>query len=104
MAASCVMSAAKINAGGIVVIGDKTGDITRLVSKYRPHMPILMIADTVKVAKQLTIHRSVYPTMLPHAQAMSAAVKQGLMDKGDVVVVLNAAGANGIEMTISQVA
>lgn len=89
MAASCVLAASKIDAGGIVVIGDLSGDVTRLISKYRPNMPILAVMSSLKVARQLAIHRSVYPTMLPYHKAMGAAVKQGLIESKDNVIVVN---------------
>jgi hypothetical protein len=89
MAASCVLAATKINAGGIVVLGDKTGDVTRLISKYRPNMPVLVILDSSKVARQLNIHRSVYSTLLPQSKALSAAVEQGLFENKDTIVVVN---------------
>jgi pyruvate kinase len=103
MAASCVFSAEKINAGGIVVVGDASGDVTRLLSKYRPSMPVLVVLDSVKVAKQLNIHRSVFPTLLPYDKAIPAAIEQGLFDKRDHFIFVNAGGANGIEMSINQV-
>lgn len=89
MAASCVLAANKLSAGGIVVINDTTGDVTRLISKYRPSIPVLAIVDNVKVARQLTIHRSVYPTLLPQHKAMAAAVEEGLLDSKDNVIIVN---------------
>lgn len=137
MAASCVLAALKLDAGGIVVVNDASGDVTRLISKYRPSIPVLAVVDSVKVARQLSLHRSVYPTMLPHHKALSAAVEQGLLENKDNVVVVNvslllllplcfwtvlyyvaicphdffifflcffqASGANGIEMSVSQI-
>jgi pyruvate kinase len=94
MAASCVLAATKINAGGIVVLGDKTGDVTRLISKYRPNMPVLVILDSSKVARQLNIHRSVYSTLLPQSKALSAAVEQGLFENKDTIVVVNVSVKN----------
>lgn len=104
MAASAVFTAEKINAGSIIVSGDETGDITRLVSKYRPSMPIVSILSSVKVARQLTIHRGVYPTNLPVGEAMAGALHQGIFAPSDQLVFLmcGVTGPTGIEMAVAK--
>lgn len=85
--------------------GDWRGDLARLVAKYRPSVPVLALlaADSrgARVSRQLSLHRGVFPTLLPYADALPAAVAQGLLKAGDQVVVV--AAAPGLAMSVVEV-
>ena len=104
MAASAVFTAEKLQAGAIVVKGDASGDFARLVAKYRPSMPVLTLLDPslhgAKVARQLSVHRGVFPTLLSHAEALPAAAQQKLVEDGDEVVVVYTSPAHGLSMSV----
>jgi pyruvate kinase len=107
MAASAVFTSEKLAAGCIVVKGDDSGDVSRLVSKYRPSSPILLVLDGVKhgqkVARQTSLHRGVFPTLLNEAQALAAAKEQGLFEAGDDLVSITVHPASGsIGMSIDK--
>ncbi len=50
------------------------------------------------MARQLSIHRAVYPTVLPFDAALAAAAKQGLFAAGQQIVVLDAAAAPALAL------
>ena len=103
MAASAVFTSEKLSATMIVVNG-KYGNMARLVSKFRPSVPILALVDNARVARQLSIHRGVYPTLLSEAEALPAAVSMGMCKPGDQVVNLVVNSEDGIlSMSIGNV-
>jgi pyruvate kinase len=83
-------------------LGDWSGDLARLVAKYRPSMPVLTLLAAEKhgarVSRQLSLHRGIFPTLLPYADALPAAVEQGLLKAGDQVVVV--AADKGLNMSV----
>mmetsp|Transcript_60566 Transcript_60566/g.118742 ORF Transcript_60566/g.118742 Transcript_60566/m.118742 type:complete len:514 (+) Transcript_60566:50-1591(+) len=108
-AASAVFTSEKLGAGCIVLNGDVTGDVARLVSKYRPSAPVLLLLDGAehadKVARQTSLHRGVFPTLLPKQEALAAAKEQGLFSAGDDLVTITVgASGGGIDMGIEKAA
>jgi len=82
--------------------GDWTGDVARLVAKYRPSMPVLTLLSPEKhgarVSRQLSLHRGVFPTLLSYDEALPAAVAQGLLTGNDQMVVV--AADKGLTMSV----
>jgi len=63
VAASCVEMALNLQAPGIIIVAT-TGNTARLVSKFRPPVPILVICFDDRVARQLCCHRGVFPLVI----------------------------------------
>ena len=102
MAAAAVFMSKKLGASMILVEG-KFGNMARLVSKFRPSVPILSVVESPRIARQLSIHRAVFPTTLSVEDAISAAKKQGLCQSSDEVVKVQVDSAKGVmEMSIIQ--
>ena len=82
--------------------GDWTGDVARLIAKYRPSMPVLTVLSPEKhgarVSRQLSLHRGVFPTLLPYDDALPAAALQGLLTEDDQMVVV--AVDQGLAMSV----
>ena len=100
LAASAVFTAEKLGAGCLVVKGDASGDLSRLVAKYRPSMPILALVNSAKVARQLSIHRGVFPTLLPYHKALPASAAQGLLKPGDELVMVEVGPNDALDLSI----
>ena len=101
VAASAVFGAEKLGAGLIVVRGDASGDLSRLVAKFRPSMPVVALVGSAKAARQLSIHRGVFPTLLALEEALPAAKAQGLIEAGDAVVTVEQGPAGELSMAFS---
>jgi len=63
IASSSVKTSWDLQAGLIVALSS-SGNTARLVSKYRPHCPILCIVTEDRVARQLLVARGVYPYLV----------------------------------------
>ena len=99
MASSAVQTAGDVNARAIVCL-TATGGLARLLAKYRPDVPVLCYTDSVKVARQLQLHRACFPvlsesgldypsTSVPKdshspGDSITSAVALGLLKKGEV--------------------
>jgi pyruvate kinase len=79
----------------LVVAGD--GTLPRLVAAYRPNVPIVTFCPSAKMARQLIMHRGVYPVvglngvseaMLTHS-AIKEAKNMGFIDAGDSVCIVS---------------
>jgi pyruvate kinase len=77
IASSAVKSSWDINAGLIIVLSD-TGNTVRLVSKYRPHTPILCITSTPKTARQVLVSRSTVALLVESMHNSDDQVKRGV--------------------------
>jgi pyruvate kinase len=85
----------------LIVALSKSGKTARLVSKYRPHCPILAITCERRVASTLLITRGVNPYLVEEISGVEVtaekgihrAVEAGLLDNGDFVIVTS--GAHG---------
>lgn len=105
-AAACEL-AEEVGAGGIVVVEPplqdllsprlSQGALTRAVSQggeARPMVPIISIASSLKVCRQLGISRGVYPVHASSAprspaEAAAEAVAAQLVPAGETLVVLS---------------
>ena len=60
------------------------------------------------MARQLSIHRGVYPTLLPYHKALAAATAQGLFKSGDQLIMAEATrdegNGDGLDMAIIKAA
>lgn len=68
---SCAMSAVRasldLNAAAIFVLST-SGDSARLISKYRPVCPIIMITRNASASRYAHLYRGVYPFLFPEAK------------------------------------
>jgi pyruvate kinase len=95
VAMSAVMSAEARRATAIIVLTLK-GYLPKLISAYRPNVPIVAFCPHEKMARQLMIHRGIHPVMmLPGTSnskkplvAIKDAMSLGLVEKGDEVIVV----------------
>jgi len=101
--AACFL-AERIGAQAIVVVEEGFGEMARAVSKHRASIPIIAISDSLKVCRQLSISRGVYPTMLapdPESsaeefslsdltpeEACDIGMAEGMLQPGDSAVVV----------------
>lgn len=106
---SCAMSAVRasldLNAAAIIVLST-SGDSARLLSKYRPVCPIIMITRNASASRYAHLYRGVYPFLFPEAKpdftkinwqedvdrrikwGVSNAVILGILTEGETVVVV----------------
>jgi pyruvate kinase len=96
IAAATVEAVALLGAPAIVTL-TKSGFTARLVSSYRPSVPIMGVCDDIRVYRQLALVWGVHPVLCrfhdePNYQeimgcAREALVHRGLAHRGDRVVV-----------------
>jgi pyruvate kinase len=98
LASATVAAAEERDAAAIMVLTSQ-GVLPRLISAYRPNVPILAFCDNTKVAKQLMLHRGVHPihvgdelintpTAKRGVRAIQYAKQFGMVQEGDNVVVV----------------
>lgn len=122
LASSAVRAASKVDAAMIVVF-TRTGHTARLVSKYRPNMPIVSLViprikqDSIRwilqgeqAARQGLIHRGVMPLLAnPTNSDMSALLRvvfdfakgNGTLKHGDQVVVIQKVGTTSVVKVVT---
>ncbi|MGK2935185.1 MAG: pyruvate kinase, partial [Gemmatimonadaceae bacterium] len=79
----------------VVVAFTKSGFSARIVSSYRPGVPILALTDQERTYRQLALMWGVVPELVPHCDtydqmmdlAKDAVVRRGLASPGDRIVV-----------------
>ncbi|KAL9578976.1 MAG: hypothetical protein Q9212_005376 [Teloschistes hypoglaucus] len=102
-ATSAVSSSMELNAGAILVL-TTSGSSARLLSKYRPICPIIMVTRNATASRYSHLYRGVYPFLFPEAKpnfndadwqqdvdkrlkwGILQAIKLGILSKGDLVV------------------
>lgn len=106
---SCAMAAVRasldMNAGGIIVLST-SGQSARLLSKYRPVCPILMVTRNPSVSRFAHLYRGVYPFLFPEEKpdftnvnwqedvdrrikwVIAEAMKLKILNLGDTVAVV----------------
>ncbi|KAK6512569.1 Pyruvate kinase [Arthrobotrys musiformis] len=102
-AIAAVNASLEQQAAAIVVLST-SGNTARLLSKYRPTCPILMVTRNAAAARRAHLYRGVYPFQYPEAKpdfsvivwqedvdkrlkwGIEEGVKLGLFTKGDVVI------------------
>ena len=89
-----VTTAMDLNAKAILTV-TKTGGTAKFLSKYRPNRPILSCTPNERTWRQLNLSWGVIPLMSQEqsdtdalfAHAVDCAVKKGLLETGDLVVI-----------------
>ncbi|KAK1830103.1 pyruvate kinase [Podospora conica] len=106
---SCAMSAVRasldLNAAAIFVLST-SGDSARLISKYRPVCPIIMITRNAPASRYAHLYRGVYPFLFPEEKpdftkvnwqedvdrrikwGLTHAIDLNILAKGETVVVV----------------
>jgi pyruvate kinase len=80
-----------------IIVLTETGQTARLVSKYRPSVPILALSAAESAVKQLSLHRGVVALQVASFQgtenvlksAMETAKSMGLVAVGDSIVAIH---------------
>ncbi|OMJ79305.1 hypothetical protein SteCoe_20729 [Stentor coeruleus] len=93
LASNAVKTAIELSASFIVVLGE-SGEMSRLIAKYRPPIPIINVSPTSKMAQQALIHRGTIP-VIDNVSGYEEAVKwaHGHL-KGTIVIVTDSASCN----------
>ena len=89
-----VTTAHSLEAKAIVTV-TKTGKTARMISKYRPHCMIIGCSPSPAVCRQMNMSWGVSPVLCDEKtntdelfdHAMSRALEQGLIEKGDKIVI-----------------
>lgn len=71
VACAAVAAAHEQNAGCIIVLS-KSGNSARLISKYRPRAPIIVVTRNYQTARQVHLHRGCFPFYYPKASSAAA--------------------------------
>ncbi|EJD03885.1 pyruvate kinase [Fomitiporia mediterranea MF3/22] len=71
VAMAAVAAAAEQNAGAILVLST-SGNTARLISKYRPSVPIITVTRNQQTARQIHLHRGCYPMWYPEPRGIQA--------------------------------
>jgi len=101
VASSAVSASQEQNAGAIVVLST-SGDTARLVSKYRPQCPIIIVTRKESTGRAIHLSRGCYPFIYKEPKVadwqedvdarlrygMDQAIQVGLLKTGDSVVVI----------------
>lgn len=83
-----------------IVVLSTSGTTSRLVSKYKPNVPIMMVTRNERAARYCHLYRGVYPFVFPNSKvenwqedvenrlrwAVSEAIDLGIIKKGDSIV------------------
>lgn len=78
-----------------VVTSTESGHTARMVSKYRPGIPIIAVTPNARTMRRLQLTWGVYPLLGPRARntddmietAVSGALQAGLLKEGDLAVI-----------------
>jgi len=98
VAKAAVIAAEERDAAVIVVLTSQ-GSLPRMISAYRPNVPILAFCPNAKVARQLMLHRGIHPIHIDDqftdvsevkrpAKAIQYAKQFGMVQEGQSVVVV----------------
>lgn len=85
-----------------IVVLSTSGLTSRLVSKYKPNVPIMMVTRNERAARYCHLYRGVYPFVYPKTKvenwqedvenrlrwAVSEAIELGIIKKGDSIVTI----------------
>jgi pyruvate kinase len=86
-----------------IITPTTSGHTARVISKYRPHCPIVAVTPSPSVQRELALYWGVRPLLSRReestdetiAGAVRAAQEHGLVKRGDVVVVTAGAASSG---------
>ncbi len=87
-------TASELGANAIIT-ATQSGQTARMVSKYKPKAPIVAVSSRQNIARQLTLTWGVTAVVCPpvsstdemFTNAIQAAMKEGLIENGDLVVI-----------------
>ena len=71
VAIAAVAAASEQNAAAILVLST-SGDSARLISKYRPNVPIISVTRNEQTARQIHLHRGCYPFWYPEPRGIAS--------------------------------
>ncbi|KAJ7783672.1 pyruvate kinase [Mycena maculata] len=69
VAIAAVAAASEQNASAIIVLST-SGNTARLISKYRPKIPIITVTRSEQTARQIHLHRGCYPFWYPEPRGV----------------------------------
>jgi len=69
VAIAAVAAASEQNASAIIVLST-SGNTARLISKYRPRIPIITVTRNEQTARQIHLHRGCYPFWYPEPRGI----------------------------------
>jgi len=69
LAIAAVAAASEQNAAAILVLST-SGNTSRLISKYRPSVPIITVTRNEQTSRQIHLHRGVYPFWYPEPRGI----------------------------------
>jgi len=79
VAMAAAAAAVEQRAGAIIVLST-SGNTARLISKYRPSVPIITVTRNQQTSRQIHLHRGVYPVWYPEPRGITAAQWQTDVD------------------------
>jgi len=93
--AAATVAAARMIQAPCVIVFTKSGFTARIVSSYRPDVPILTLTDVVRTYRQLALVWGVVPELVPHCEsyeqmverALAAVRRNGIAESGQRVIV-----------------
>ncbi|KZT75130.1 pyruvate kinase [Daedalea quercina L-15889] len=71
VAVAAVGASLEQNASAIIVLST-SGNTARLISKYRPNVPIITVTRNEQTARQIHLHRGCYPLWYPEPRGIEA--------------------------------
>lgn len=94
IAHACCSTAMDLKAAAIITV-TMSGFTAGLISKYKPNCPIIGCTVNINVCRQLNLMWGVTPVLINKkddseelcAEAITAAVREGIVKKGDIVVI-----------------
>jgi len=80
--AATVVSESVVDAhASLAVVIDDEGTASRLVSKYRPSVPIVVVTTDAAQARQSKFHFGLYPLVVPEGSMAEASQTEGLINQ-----------------------
>merc|ERR1711966_327747 len=97
--AKAAVIAAEERDATVIIVFTQEGELPRVISAYRPNIPILAFCPSAKVARQLMLRRGIHPIHIDDlltnvsgtkrpARAIQYAKQYGMVQEGDSVVVV----------------
>jgi len=97
--AKAAVTAAEERDASLIVVLTSQGSLPRMISAFRPNIPILAFCPSAKVARQLMLSRGIHPIHIDDlltnvsgtkrpARAIQYAKQYGMVQEGDSVVVV----------------
>ncbi|KDN43462.1 hypothetical protein RSAG8_06051, partial [Rhizoctonia solani AG-8 WAC10335] len=74
------VAAAQEQGASAILVLSTSGNTARLISKYRPSVPIITITRNQQTARQIHLHRGCYPFWYPEPRGIEAAQWQRDVD------------------------